>query len=63
MLQMMISLSTLIEVPEDHVKRGLTLSIENKSNSEEEKLGRLIRFESGFGSMKIIFFQSGPLLF
>ncbi|MFT5731144.1 MAG: hypothetical protein ACI8PB_005339 [Desulforhopalus sp.] len=47
MLQMMISLSTLIEVPEDHVKRGLTPPIENKSNSEEEKLGRLIRIESG----------------
>jgi hypothetical protein len=47
MLQMMITLSTLIEVPEDHIIRGLTLPTENSSNTEEEKLGKLIRIQSG----------------
>lgn len=47
MLQMMITLATLIEVPEDHIIRGLTLPTENSSNTEEEKLGKLIRIQSG----------------
>lgn len=37
MLQMMITLSTLIEVPEDHIMRGLTPPIENSSNDEEKE--------------------------
>lgn len=47
MLQMMITLSTLIEVPEIHVQKGLTKSIENRPGTEEEKLGQLIHIESG----------------
>ena len=47
MLQMMITLSTLIEVPKDHIKRGLTLPIANTTGIEEDKLGKLIRIESG----------------
>ena len=47
LLQMMITLSTLIEVPEDHIVRGLTPPIDNSSRDEEKELGRLIRIESG----------------
>lgn len=47
MMQMMITLSTLIEVPEEHIQRGLTPPMENISGIEEERLGKLIRIESG----------------
>lgn len=47
MLQMMITLSTFIDVPEDHIQRGLTPPVENTSDTAEEELGTLIRIESG----------------
>ena len=37
----------MIEVPEEHIRRGFTLPIENTPGTEEEKLGNLIRIESG----------------
>lgn len=47
MLQMMITLSTLIDVPESHIQQGLTRPIENTAGAEEEKLGKLIDIKSG----------------
>ena len=47
MLQMMITLSFLIDVPQTHIDRGLTFPIANQPGSEEAKLDKLIEIKSG----------------
>ena len=47
LLQMMISLSHFIEVPESDVEKGYTYPITHQPGAEEEKLGKLISIKSG----------------
>jgi hypothetical protein len=47
MLQMMITLATLVDVPQEHVEKGYTMAIEYDPGEEEKKLDRLIRINSG----------------
>ncbi|MCG6931000.1 MAG: hypothetical protein LJE64_10645 [Desulfofustis sp.] len=46
MLQMLIALSTTIEVPESHVTEHLTYPIRYQPGEEEAKLGKLMRIHS-----------------
>ena len=47
MLQMMITLAFLIDVPQSHIDRGLTFPNANQPGPEEAKLGKLIEIRSG----------------
>ena len=47
MLQMMISLSTTIKVPQSHLDKKLTYPIKIQPGEEEAKLGQLMRIHSG----------------
>lgn len=47
MLQMMIALSTTIDVPETHLEQKLTYQVKYQPGEEEAKLGQLMRIHSG----------------
>ena len=46
LLQMMIALSHLIQVPETHLEKGFTYPIDYEAGAEEVKLGKLISIKS-----------------